>query len=247
MIRIENLTKSYKVPNQKLVALNQLNATFQTGDLVGIIGASGAGKSTLIRQLSLIEKPDIGTIWLDEVNLLTLKGKDLLRMRRNLGIVFQGYHLLEQKNVFDNIAFPLQLIRLSKKEIELKVNELIQLVGLHGKATSFPSQLSGGQKQRVAIARALATSPKILLCDEPTSALDLATTKSILDLLVDIKQKTNVTILIITHELAVVKAICNQVYVMDQGEFVESGSVKEVFSKPKHPSTQLLVDLMGKA
>ena len=243
MIRIENLTKTYKSTDEKLVALNQINATFKTGELVGIIGSSGAGKSTLIRQLSLIEQPDNGSIWLDDVNLLTLKGKDLLRMRRQLGIVFQGYQLLAQKNVFDNIAFPLQLINTNQKQIHKRVTELIQLVGLEGKATSYPAQLSGGQKQRVAIARALATSPKILLCDEPTSALDVVTTKSILDLLVTIHKQTDVTILIITHELSIVKAICNRVFVMDQGEFVESGYTQDVFKHPKHPSTQLLTSI----
>lgn len=241
MIRIESLTKSFKNDNSRLVALNNVSATIGKGELVGIIGSSGAGKSTLIRQLSLIEKPDSGTIWLDDVDLFKLKGRDLLRMRRQLGIVFQGYHLLEQKNVYDNIAFPLQLVKMDKAEIKMRVEELISLVGLNGKAQAYPVQLSGGQKQRVAIARALASSPTLLLCDEPTSALDVITTKSILDLLVEIHRKTQVTIVIITHELSVVRAVCQRVIVMNEGYFVEDGSVKQVFASPKHEMTKLLL------
>ena len=241
MIRIENLTKSFKNENSRLVALNNVSATIGKGELLGIIGSSGAGKSTLIRQLSLIEQPDSGTIWLDDVDLFKLKGRDLLRMRRQLGIVFQGYHLLEQKNVYDNIAFPLQLVKMDKAEIKKRVEELISLVGLNGKAQAYPIQLSGGQKQRVAIARALASSPTLLLCDEPTSALDVVTTKSILDLLVEIHRKTQVTIVIITHELSVVKAVCQRVIVMNEGSFVEDGSVKQVFASPKHEMTKLLL------
>jgi D-methionine transport system ATP-binding protein len=241
MIRIENLTKTFKNENSRLVALNNVSATIGHGEFLGIIGSSGAGKSTLIRHLSLIEKPDSGTIWLDDVDLFQLKGQDLLRMRRQLGIVFQGYHLLEQKNVFENIAFPLQLVDISKAEIKNRVEELISLVGLTGKAHAYPAQLSGGQKQRVAIARALASSPTLLLCDEPTSALDVVTTKSILDLLVEIHQKTNVTIVIITHELSVVKAVCKRVIVMNEGSFVEDGSVKQIFSAPQHEMTKLLL------
>ncbi len=241
MIRIENLTKSFKNENSRLVALNNVSANIGNGELLGIIGSSGAGKSTLIRHLSLIEQPDSGTIWLDEIDLFKLKGRDLLRMRRQLGIVFQGYHLLEQKNVYENIAFPLQLVKMSKTEIKKRVDELISLVGLNGKAQAYPVQLSGGQKQRVAIARALASSPSLLLCDEPTSALDVVTTKSILDLLVEIHRKTQVTIVIITHELSVVKAVCQRVIVMDEGSFVEDGSVKQVFTSPKHEMTKLLL------
>ena len=241
MIRIENLTKSFKNENSRLVALNNVSAAIGKGELLGIIGSSGAGKSTLIRQLSLIEQPDSGTIWLDDVDLFKLKGRDLLRMRRQLGIVFQGYHLLEQKNVYDNIAFPLQLVKMDKAEIKKRVEELISLVGLNGKAQAYPVQLSGGQKQRVAIARALASSPTLLLCDEPTSALDVVTTKSILDLLVEIHRKTQVTIVIITHELSVVKAVCQRVIVMNEGSFVEDGSVKQVFASPKHEMTKLLL------
>jgi len=241
MIRIENLTKTYKNDQDRLVALNNVSASIDQGEFLGIIGSSGAGKSTLIRHLSLIEAPDDGTIWLDDVDLFQLKGRDLLRMRRQLGIVFQGYHLLEQKNVFDNIAFPLQLVHTDKIKMKERVEELISLVGLNGKAHAFPAQLSGGQKQRVAIARALASSPSLLLCDEPTSALDVVTTKSILDLLVEIHRKTNVTIVIITHEISVVKAVCQRVIVMNEGSFVEDGSVKQIFSAPQHEMTKLLL------
>lgn len=241
MIQIKNLTKSYRGESEKLVALNNISATIDEGELVGIIGASGAGKSTLIRQLSLIEKPDQGTIYLNDVDLFTLKGKDLLRMRRQVGIVFQGYQLLLQKNIFDNIAFPLQLIDMPKAQIKERVEELIQLVGLQGKASAYPAQLSGGQKQRVAIARALASSPTLLLCDEPTSALDVVTTQSLLDLLVKIHKQTKVTIVIITHELSVVESICERVIVMDEGHFVEDDQVSKVFANPSHPSTKRLL------
>ena len=241
MIRIENLTKTYKNDQGRLVALNNVSATIEQGEFLGIIGSSGAGKSTLIRHLSLIDTPDDGTIWLDDVDLFKLKGRDLLRMRRQLGIVFQGYHLLEQKNVFDNIAFPLQLVRTDKEKLKVRVEELISLVGLSGKANAFVAQLSGGQKQRVAIARALASSPSLLLCDEPTSALDVVTTKSILDLLVEIHRKTNVTIVIITHEISVIKAVCQRVIVMNEGSFVEDGSVSQIFTSPQHEMTKLLL------
>jgi D-methionine transport system ATP-binding protein len=247
MIQIKNLTKSYTSESEKLVALNNINATIDEGELVGIIGASGAGKSTLIRQLSLIEQPDEGTIYLNDVDLFTLKGKDLLRMRRQVGIVFQGYQLLLQKTIFDNIAFPLQLIDLPKAQIKERVEDLIQLVGLQGKANAYPAQLSGGQKQRVAIARALASSPSLLLCDEPTSALDVVTTRALLDLLVKIHQQTKVTIVIITHELFVVKSICQRVIVMDEGYFVEDDSVKKVFAHPSHPSTIKLLSYQQEA
>lgn len=241
MIKIENLTKTYKNDRGRLVALDNVSASIEQGEFLGIIGSSGAGKSTLIRHLSLIEKPDNGTIWLDDVDLFKLKGRDLLRMRRQLGIVFQGYHLLEQKNVFENIAFPLQLVNTDKAKMKERVEELIALVGLNGKANAFPAQLSGGQKQRVAIARALACSPSLLLCDEPTSALDVVTTKSILDLLVEIHRKTNVTIVIITHEISVVKAVCQRVIVMNEGTFVEDGAVKQIFTSPQHDMTKLLL------
>lgn len=241
MIRIENLTKTYKNDQVRLVALNNVSASIEQGEFLGIIGSSGAGKSTLIRHLSLIDIPDDGTIWLDDVDLFKLKGRDLLRMRRQLGIVFQGYHLLQQKNVFDNIAFPLQLVSTDKEKLKARVEELISLVGLSGKAHAFPAQLSGGQKQRVAIARALASSPSLLLCDEPTSALDVVTTKSILDLLVEIHRKTNVTIVIITHEISVIKAVCQRVIVMNEGSFVEDGSVRQVFTSPQHQMTKLLL------
>lgn len=237
MIEIRNVTKSYGNNGSTLIALNNVSASIEDGEFVGIIGFSGAGKSTLIRQLSLIERPDKGSIYLDDVDLFQLKGKDLLTMRRQLGIVFQGYQLLQQKNVFDNIAFPLQLTHTPKDVIEKKVHELLQLVGLQDKVNVYPSQLSGGQKQRVAIARALASEPKILMCDEPTSSLDGVTTKSILDLLKEIHEKTKVTIIIITHELSVIKSVCDRVIVMDEGHFVEQGEVESVFNQPSHPTT----------
>ncbi len=241
MIKIDQLTKSFVFKDDRLVAINNVSATIHDGEFLGIIGSSGAGKSTLLRCLSLIEKPDQGTIWLDDVDLFKLKGKDLIRMRRQLGIVFQGYHLLEQRTVFDNIAFPLRLTHMKEEEITQRVDSLIHLVGLSGKSSSYPSQLSGGQKQRVAIARALTSEPTLLLCDEPTSALDVVTTKAILDLLKEIHRKTNVTVIIITHELSVVKSACDRMIVMNEGQFVEDGKVKDIFASPSHPMTKLLL------
>lgn len=247
MIKIDQLTKSFVFKDDRLVAINNVSATIQDGEFLGIIGSSGAGKSTLLRCLSLIEKPDQGTIWLDDVDLFKLKGKDLIRMRRQLGIVFQGYHLLEQRTVFDNIAFPLRLTHMKEEEITQRVDSLIQLVGLSGKSSSYPSQLSGGQKQRVAIARALTSEPTLLLCDEPTSALDVVTTKAILDLLKEIHRKTNVTVIIITHELSVVKSACDRMIVMNEGQFVEDGKVIDIFASPSHPMTKLLLSYQGGA
>lgn len=241
MIQIDQLTKRFDQVNPPVVALDQVNLHIQRGDIFGIIGMSGAGKSTLLRCLSMLETPTSGTITLDGVQTTALKGKSLIQARRNMGVVFQGYNLLMQKSVGDNVAFPLALEGMSKANQEARVTELLELVGLSDKKNTYPSQLSGGQKQRVAIARALATKPAVLLCDEPTSALDSFTTKSMLALLKEINRNLGVTIVIITHEMSVVKAICNRVAVIDASKVAESGDTTQVFSNPKSDSTRLLL------
>lgn len=241
MIQISHLTKIFNDKSGEVVALHDVNLEIGRGDIFGIIGMSGAGKSTLLRCLSTLEKPTSGAITLDGVDLATLTGKQLIDTRRKMGVVFQGYNLLMQRTVRQNVAFPLALERADRSGVNARVDELLELVGLSEKAESYPSQLSGGQKQRVAIARALATSPEVLLCDEPTSALDSLTTKNILELLHNINRKLNVTIVIITHEIAVVKAICNKVAVIDTAEFVEWGDTAEIFKNPRSDMTRLLL------
>lgn len=243
MIQIENLTKTFKTKNGDVTALSGVNLQIESGDIFGIIGMSGAGKSTLLRCLSVLEQPTGGRIFINGQDIHSLKGDALLRQRREIGVIFQGYHLLAQKNVFDNVAFPLTLTNTPKAEIEKHVSSLLALVGLSDKRLSYPSQLSGGQMQRVAIARALATNPSVLLCDEPTSALDSFTTKSILKLLRNINKKLGVTIVIITHEIGVVKNICNKVAVIDSSSFVEQGNTETVFAKPKADITKLLLGM----
>ncbi|MEG2930734.1 MAG: methionine ABC transporter ATP-binding protein [Ruthenibacterium sp.] len=241
MITIEHLTKQFDEAVPPVVALEDVSLHVSRGDIFGIIGMSGAGKSTLLRCLSMLETPTAGTVLLDGVNISTLRGKALIAARRSMGVVFQGYNLLMQKNVRDNIAFPLALSKLPAAQQDARVEELLRLVGLTDKKFVYPSQLSGGQKQRVAIARALATSPEVLLCDEPTSALDSFTTKAVLGLLKEINQRLGVTIVIITHEMSVVKAICNRVAVIDASRFVESGCTKDVFARPQSNITKLLL------
>lgn len=241
MIQINHLSKIFEDKSGETVALKDVNLHIEKGDIFGIIGMSGAGKSTLLRCLSTLEKPTSGSILLDGTDLSTLSGYRLIAARRKMGVVFQGYNLLMQKTVRQNVAFPLSLASADKEKAAKRVEELLELVGLSGKTDSYPSQLSGGQKQRVAIARALATSPEVLLCDEPTSALDSLTTKAVLELLHDINTKLNVTIVIITHEIAVVKSICNKVAVIDSAEFVEWGDTKEIFAHPKSDMTKLLL------
>lgn len=241
MIEIKGLSKTFKTANSTLLALDNVNLTLQAGELVGIIGMSGAGKTTLLRCLSLLEKPEAGSISIDHLNLLNAKDDRMQEYRQKIGVVFQGNQLLKQRNVYENIAFPLTLRNEKKHDYDERIRHLIELVGLIGKEDSYPSQLSGGQKQRVAIARALASEPDLLLLDEPTSALDSITTLSLLDLLKEIHIKTNATILIITHELNVVKKVCKKVVVIDGGKFIEEGSVEEVFNRPIHETTRQLL------
>ncbi len=244
MIRIEHLKKTYQTSTQ-VDALNDISLHVQPGDIYGIIGMSGAGKSTLLRCISLLDQPTSGSIVLDGHDMSTIKGKQLQELRKNMGVIFQGYNLLMQKTIRKNVAFPLELNKTPKAEINKRVDELLEIVGLSDKAESYPSQLSGGQRQRVAIARALATHPKVLLCDEPTSALDPLTTKAILDLLADINNKLGVTIIVITHELNVVRNLCKKVAVLDKGAIVEQGLTRSVMENPNHDVTKLLISTAG--
>lgn len=241
MFEIKHLSKTFQTASGPVVALDDVSTTIETGDIFGIMGMSGAGKSTLLRCLCLLEQPTSGQILLDGRDLAHLKGKELLQARRQMGVVFQGYNLLMQKTVAENVAFPLNLERCNPDQVKERVAQLLQLVGLADRANHYPSQLSGGQKQRVALARALAAGPKILLCDEPTSALDPLTTKSVLELLKDINQKLGVTIIIITHEIGVVKAICNRMVVIDSGRFAEQGDTASIFAAPASTTARLLL------
>lgn len=216
--------------------------TVQKGEIFGIIGHSGAGKSTLLRCVNLLEKPTSGTVTVGDVELTGLSERQLQTQRRRIGMIFQHFNLLSMSTVRDNIAFPLALAKLSKIELNKRVDELLKLVQLEEHADKYPAQLSGGQKQRVGIARALANNPDVLLCDEATSALDPQTTNSILSLLLDINEKLGITILLITHEMNVIRSICDRVAVVDQGEIVEIGDVLHVFLKPEHPVTRDFVD-----
>lgn len=242
MITVSHLTKIFESDGQRVTALDDVSLAIGSGEIYGIIGMSGAGKSTLLRCLTLLEKPTSGEILLYGRNLAALSGAALRTARRGMGVVFQGYNLLMQKTVAENVAFPLKLEKgYDKKAAAARVAELLELVGLSDRAKAYPAQLSGGQKQRVAIARALATKPGILLCDEPTSALDPLTTNSMLALLTDINRKLGVTILIITHELSVVRAVCTHVAVISEGSLAESGAVSDVFDRPQSRVTKSLL------
>jgi len=238
MIELLNVTKSFKTKNKTIQALADVSLTVEKGEIFGVIGTSGAGKSTLIRCVNLLEKPNSGKVTVDNIELTKLSDAQLTLERRKIAMIFQHFNLLSSRTVFDNIAFPLELEVKSKSEIREKVNGLLELVGLNEKAKDYPANLSGGQKQRVAIARALANDPKVLLCDEATSALDPATTKSILKLLKSINQKLNLTILLITHEMEVIKTICDKVAVIDHGKLVEQGNVEQIFTNPQQAITK---------
>lgn len=242
MIRISHVEKTFKIKKQEVHALKNVSLHVKEGDIFGIVGYSGAGKSTLVRLVNGLEKPDEGTVVVDGKNILELNDKELNAIRKEIGMVFQQFNLLNTQTVFQNIAIPLIIGGYSKSKIEKRVNELLKFVELENKADVIVSQLSGGQKQRVGIARALATNPKILLCDEATSALDPNTTDSILNLLLKINEELNVTILLITHEMDVIRKICNKVAVMKSGEIIEEGETIQVFTKPKEKVTQNFID-----
>ena len=233
MIKLNNITKIFTLPDKKLTALDDVSLHVPKGQICGVIGASGAGKSTLIRCVNLLERPTHGAVVIDDVDLTQLSDAELVKTRRQIGMIFQHFNLLTSRTVFENVALPLELENKSKAEIQEKTAALLALVGLSDKRNVYPANLSGGQKQRVAIARALASDPKVLLCDEATSALDPATTQSILKLLKEINRTLGITILLITHEMEVVKRICDQVAVIDKGRLIEQGTVSEIFSNPK--------------
>ena len=233
MIKLNNITKIFTLPDKKLTALDNVSLHVPKGQICGVIGASGAGKSTLIRCVNLLERPTHGAVLIDDVDLTQLSEAELVKRRRQIGMIFQHFNLLTSRTVFENVALPLELENKSKAEIQEKTTALLVLVGLSDKHNVYPANLSGGQKQRVAIARALASDPKVLLCDEATSALDPATTQSILKLLKEINRTLGITILLITHEMEVVKRICDQVAVIDKGRLIEQGTVSEIFSNPK--------------
>ena len=222
-------------------ALKDINLTINDGEIFGIIGLSGAGKSTLVRCINLLEKPTSGSVILDGKDLVKIPKKELLMTRRNIGMIFQSFNLLSQRNVLKNVLYPMEIAGIKKAEAEKRAKELIEMVGLTDRIKSYPAQLSGGQKQRVAIARALSTNPKYLLCDEATSALDPNTVRSILALLKDINKKLGVTIIVITHEMRVVEQICDRVAVIDGGRVVETGEVKQVFISPKSKMARELI------
>lgn len=233
MIEIRNVNKVFYQGERVINALSDINLNISQGCIYGVIGSSGAGKSTLIRCVNLLERPSNGQIIVDGVDLTALSSQQLALTRRKIGMIFQHFNLLSSRNVFANIALPLELAGLDKTAIKNKVDDLLALVGLNDKHDTYPANLSGGQKQRVAIARALASDPKVLLCDEATSALDPATTQSILRLLRKINKKLNLTILLITHEMAVVKGICSEVAIIGDGKLVEQGPVGDIFAHPK--------------
>lgn len=233
MILLKNLTKTYQSKKLSVGALQNVTLTINKGDIFGIIGYSGAGKSTLIRCINLLERPDCGNVVINGVDLTRLSPKELRGQREKIGMIFQHFNLMNRRSVFENIADPLKGKGLSRNEVQQKVHKLLELVGISDKVNSYPSQLSGGQKQRVAIARALANDPEVLLCDEATSALDPQNTKSILSLLKEINQKLNLTIVIITHQMEVIKEVCNKVAVMEAGTVVEEGSILDIFSNPQ--------------
>ena len=241
IIKIENLKKTFKLKKETITAIQNINLSINEGDIYGIIGLSGAGKSTLIRCINFLERPTSGNVYFKGIDLASLKNKDLLKVRQNIGMIFQGFNLLEQRTVLENVLFPLEINKTDKNEAILKAKELLSEVGLIEKINAYPSQLSGGQKQRVAIARALANNPSVLLCDEATSALDPNTTNQILSLLKNINEKYGITIVVITHEMRVIETICNKVAIIDNSEIVEEGEVKDIFINPK---TKIAKDLI---
>lgn len=246
MISINNLTKIYTGASHEVLALDNVSVSIKRGEIFGIIGLSGAGKSTLIRCINMLEKPTEGSIVVDGQEITNLDKSKLYKARQEIGMIFQHFNLLSSRTVFDNIMFPLEIAKTPPKAAKVKVTELLELVGLTDKANVYPTQLSGGQKQRVGIARALANNPKLLLSDEATSALDPDTTQSILKLLKDINKQLNITIILITHDMNVIKQVCDRVAVMDDSEIVEVGDVLTIFSKPATPTSQSFINAIVK-
>lgn len=242
-IVIENLSKDFSTKDDNVEALKNINLSIGKRDIFGIIGMSGAGKSTLVRCMNYLEKPTEGKVFIDGVLLGTLSSKELQKQRERIAMIFQHFNLLMQKSVLENVCFPLYIQKVSKKEARARALELLKIVGLEDKKNCYPAMLSGGQKQRVAIARALACNPNILLCDEATSALDPQTTSAILELLKDINKRFGITIVMITHQMSVVREICFNVAIMKDGYIVETGAVADVFT---HPKSDVAKDLIRK-
>ena len=242
-ILIQDVSKTFETKDGSVQALKHVSLSIETGDIYGIIGMSGAGKSTLVRCMNFLEVPSEGKVLIDGKSLSEFSPKELRKEREKIGMIFQHFNLLMQKNVLENVCFPLYIQGKKKAEARAKALKLLEIVGLADRAKAYPAQLSGGQKQRVAIARALASDPQILLCDEATSALDPQTTSSILELLQDINQKFGITIVIITHQMSVVREICTHVAIMKDGEVKEQGLVEEIFS---HPKSQVAKELISK-
>ena len=241
IIELKDITKTFVQDGKTFNAVENASVTVEKGDIFGIIGFSGAGKSTLVRTINLLGRPTSGSVTVKGKDFLSLSQKELRKERKKIGMIFQHFNLMKSRNVFDNVAFPLKRSGLTKSEISEKVHSLLKLVEIDDKAANFPSQLSGGQKQRVAIARALANEPDILLCDEATSALDPTTTKSILKLLKKLKEQLSLTIVIITHQMEVIKEICDKVAVMEKGRIVEQGDVFSIFANPKDEVTKRFI------
>ncbi len=245
LIELKHLTKTFKGKTQTVEALKDINLSINKGDIYGIIGMSGAGKSTLVRCINFLERPTSGQVVIDGKDLAALPPKELRKLRQEVSMIFQHFNLLSQRDVRGNIAFAMEIAGMKKADIDKRIDELLEIVGLTDRQHNYPSQLSGGQKQRVAIARALATNPKIILCDEATSALDPQTTASILALLKEINRTMGITVVIITHEMTVVESICSHVAIIDEGLLAETGTVEEVFAHPKSPAAKKLIFRAG--
>ena len=241
MIELKHVSKVFETAGGRVEALKDISLTIPDGDVYGIIGMSGAGKSTLVRCINMLERPTSGEVIVNGERLDTMSPAQLRAARRGITMIFQHFNLLMQRNCLDNICFPMELAGVSRREAVSRAQELLETVGLPDKAKAYPAQLSGGQQQRIAIARALATNPKVLLCDEATSALDPKTTRQVLELIGDINRKLGITVVIITHQMSVVKEVCNHVAILDDGEVVEDGLVSAVFSAPKSAAARHLV------
>lgn len=242
MIEVKNLVKEFKIENKVFKAVNDVSFSVKQGEIYGIIGLSGAGKSTLVRCLNRLEEPTSGTIKIDGKIITSLSEKELLEERKDIGMIFQSFNLFEQKTVYKNIAYPLELLKMPKDDIDKRVKELLEFVDLMDKKNAYPSEISGGQKQRVAIARAIATSPSLLLSDEGTSALDPANTKQVLELLKKVVRELGMTIVMITHQMEVAKDICDRIAVMENGKIIEENTVEELFRNPKNKRTLSFIE-----
>ena len=241
MIELKNVSKSFPTAEGQLHALTDVSLTIGDGAVYGIVGMSGAGKSTLVRCINLLERPTSGQVLIDGADLCAMSAKELIAQRRSISMIFQQFNLLMQRTCLNNICFPMEIAHVKRADAEKRARELLEVVGLPDKADAYPAQLSGGQKQRVAIARSLACDPKILLCDEATSALDPKTTRDILRLIQDINRRLGITVVVITHEMAVVEEICTHVAILDHGRVMETGTVEQVFSNPRTEAGRRLV------